>query len=60
MTTSWNGETAASGETVPIYDIATLQQFLNDTITNYFSLENDENLERIILPRKADGSLEPV
>ena len=41
MTTNWNGETASAGETVPIYNIDTLNLFVGNVITNFFGMSSD-------------------
>lgn len=60
MTTSWNGETAVAGDVLPLYNIATLQTFVNDTNSNFFSMGSDSNFETIDLARSSDGTVKPI
>ena len=47
MTRSWNGETAAAGETIPIYSVDTLQTFVGDVNKNFFAMDDDTNFEAV-------------
>lgn len=60
MTTSWNGDTAAAGDVLPLYDIKTLKTFVSDTNTNFFTIDGDKNFETIELTKNPDGTVKPI
>jgi len=60
MTSSWNKETAAAGETIPIYSIDTLQTFVGDINKNFFSMSDDTNLESVYLSTFANDTVMPI
>ena len=44
MTPPWNGETAAAGTSITIYDITNLRDLVNTTVPEYYSIaDNGQN-----------------
>ena len=60
MTTSWDGNTADAGATLAIYNIDSLQKFVTEVNTEYFSISSDDNFDRMVLDTDADGTAAPI
>ena len=49
MTTPWNDETYAAGQTITIYNIDALRDFVQEVVDNYEAIDSDNSFEKITL-----------
>ena len=49
MTTPWNEETASAGQTITIYNIDALRDFVQQVVDNYEAIDSDNSFEKITL-----------
>lgn len=60
MTSPWDGNTAAAGETITIYNIDTLRDFVTTVNTNFDLLDSDINFENIKPDTFTNGTVIPI